>query len=119
MNRHKSAGATRLLSAARNTSRGFVDTLRTEAAFRQELMLATLLCALIFVLDIEPTWRVMLLLTLGLVLIVELLNTAIEATVDRVGLEHHPLSGKAKDAGSAAVGGSLFLHGITWACVPW
>lgn len=115
----KSTGATRLLSAARNTLRGFLDTFQTEAAFRQEVMLAALLCALIFVLDIESTWRALLLLTLGLVLVVELLNTAIEATVDRVGLEHHPLSGKAKDAGSAAVGGSLFLHGMTWACVPW
>ena len=60
-----------------------------------------------------------LLLTFGLVLVVELLNTAIEATVDRFGRQHHPLSGKAKDAGSAAVAAALLLHALVWACVPW
>ena len=57
--------------------------------------------------------------TLGLVFVVELLNTAVEAAIDRIGPERHPLSGKAKDAGSAAVTVSLLLHGAVWACVPW
>lgn len=116
---HKAAGASRLLSAARHSCRGFADTWRTEAAFRQEAMLAVLVCAVVFVLDIDPLWRILLLLTLGLVLVVELLNTAIEAAIDRIGLDRHPLSGKAKDAGSAAVAGGLMLHGTVWACLPW
>ncbi|MCW5580286.1 MAG: diacylglycerol kinase [Luteimonas sp.] len=119
MHPHKAAGASRLLSAARHSCRGFTDTWCTEAAFRQEAMFAVPVCAVVFVLDIDPLWRILLLLTLGLVLVVELLNTAIEAAIDRIGLDRHPLSGKAKDAGSAAVAGGLLLHGAVWVCLPW
>ena len=119
MHSHKAAGASRLFFAARHSCRGFAETWRTEAAFRQEGLFAVLVCALVFVLDIDPLWRILLLLTLGLVLVVELLNTAIEAAIDRIGAERHPLSGKAKDAGSAAVAGGLMLHGTVWLCLPW
>ena len=112
-----STGALRLLRATAHSWRGLVDTWRSEAAFRQELLLAAPLLVLVFVLDIAPLSRAVLLATLGLVLVVELLNTAIEAVVDRVGADWHALSGKAKDAGSAAVTVSLLVHAAVWICV--
>ncbi len=119
MSEYKTVGATRLLAAAGHSLRGVRDTWRTEAAFRQEIVLGSAVGAAVFMLEVPPLWRVLLLLTFGLVLVVELLNTAIEATVDRFGRQHHPLSGKAKDAGSAAVAAALLLHVLVWACVPW
>lgn len=85
-----------------------------EAAFRQELMLAVVMLPIALLVDISTMERLMLILTLFIVLIVELLNSAIEAVVDRVGSEIHPLSGQAKDIASAAVFMSLALCGITW-----
>lgn len=88
-----------------------------EAAFRQELILAVVMLPIAFLVDISTVERLMLILTLFIVLIVELLNSAIEAVVDRVGSEIHPLSGQAKDIASAAVFMSLALCGITWLIV--
>lgn len=88
-----------------------------EAAFRQELMLAIIMLPIALLVDITTIERLFLILTLFIVLIVELLNSAIEAVVDRVGHEIHPLSGQAKDVASAAVFMSLALCGITWAVV--
>jgi len=119
MSQSKPVGALRLLSATRNSWHGIIDTVRSEAAFRQELMLAVLVLTAMFVLDIGSFERALLIATLGLVLVVELLNTGIEAVVDRVGHDWNALSKKAKDAGSAAVTMSLAVHGATWACVLW
>lgn len=119
MSQNKPAGALRLLSATRNSWHGLIDTCRSEAAFRQELVLASLTLAAMFALDLGALERMLLIATLGLVLIVELLNTGIEAVVDRVGHDWHALSKKAKDAGSAAVTLSLLVHGASWVCVLW
>jgi diacylglycerol kinase (ATP) len=70
-------------------------------------------------LPVDRLERLILVLTMGAVLVVELINSAIEAVVDRVGLEHHLLSGRAKDLGSAAVMLSLLLSGLAWGVVLW
>ncbi|WP_299789213.1 diacylglycerol kinase [uncultured Shewanella sp.] len=88
-----------------------------EAAFRQELMLAAIMLPIALVVDISTVERLFLILTLFIVLITELLNSAIEAVVDRIGDEIHPLSGQAKDVASAAVFMSLALCGITWTII--
>jgi len=113
----KPTGARRLMRASRNSWQGLRDTWRSEAAFRQEALCALPLLALIAMLELSGTARALLLVTLGLVFVVELLNTAIEAVVDRVGHDWHPLSGKAKDAASAAVTVSLCIHAGVWVCV--
>lgn len=88
-----------------------------EAAFRQELMLAIVMLPIALWVDVSTVERLLLILTLFMVLIVELLNSAIEAVVDRVGSEIHPLSGQAKDIASAAVFLTLTLCGITWLAI--
>lgn len=113
----KPVGVTRLLLATRNSWHGLVDTFRSEAAFRQEMLLTLIAVAAMFALDISMLGRGLLIATLGVVLIAELLNTSIEAVVDRIGSEWHELSKKAKDAGSAAVTVSLVVHGAAWVCV--
>lgn len=117
MSRSKPLGARRLLHATRNSWFGLSDTFRSEAAFRQELVLMALAGIAMWLLDLDPLACALLIATLGLVLIAELLNTGIEAVVDRVGPEWHPLSRKAKDAGSAAVTVSLAVHAGVWLCV--
>nr|WP_244830398.1 diacylglycerol kinase [Aeromonas sobria] len=85
-----------------------------EAAFRQELMLILLLMPLAFWIG-DSLNQILLLITISwLVVIVEILNSAIEAVVDRIGPEHHELSGRAKDLGSAAVFIALALNGLVW-----
>lgn len=88
-----------------------------EAAFRQELMLAIVMLPIALWVDVSTVERLLLILTLFIVLIVELLNSAVEAVVDRVGSEIHPLSGQAKDIASAAVFLTLALCGITWLAI--
>ena len=83
----------------------------------QELVLMALAGIAMWLLDLDPLACALLIATLGLVLVAELLNTGIEAVVDRVGPEWHPLSRKAKDAGSAAVTVSLAVHAGVWLCV--
>jgi diacylglycerol kinase (ATP) len=112
-------GLRRIVSATFNSIAGLEAAWKNEAAFRQE-------CALTIVLVPAAFWvgqsAIELILLIGsclLVLIVELLNTAVEATVDRVGMEHHQLSGRAKDLGSAAVLVSLLLLGLVWGLIGW
>lgn len=93
---------------------GLKAAFRHEAAFRQELLLAALLLPLACWLNVDSVQRMLMIAVLFLVLIVELLNSAIEAVVDRVGTEHHELSGRAKDLGSAAVLVSLLLTLYIW-----
>ncbi|EDP98753.1 diacylglycerol kinase [Shewanella benthica KT99] len=88
-----------------------------EAAFRQELMLAIVMLPIAVLVDITTIEKLLLIFSLFIVLIVELLNSAIEAVVDRIGDEIHTLSGQAKDIASAAVFMSLALCGITWAVI--
>ena len=93
---------------------GITAALRHEAAFRQELILGLIFIPVALMLDISRTERVLLVLVSFLVLIVELLNSAVEAVVDRIGTEHHELSGRAKDMGSGAVQLSLLLWLYVW-----
>lgn len=86
----------------------------SEAAFRQECMLALIAIPAALLVPIGVVERILLIGITCLVLIVELLNSAIEAVVDRVGLEAHPLSGQAKDIGSAAVLVALLLWVYSW-----
>jgi diacylglycerol kinase (ATP) len=114
MQRPKLAGADRVAKAFGASYRGYRGAFLDEAAFRQELAVALVVIPLGLYLGKSGVERALLVAPMILVLIVELLNSAIEATVDRVGLEHHELSGLAKDLGSAAVLTSFGLLGLTW-----
>jgi diacylglycerol kinase (ATP) len=117
MQRPKPAGLTRVLRAFGASYRGFCGAFRGEAAFRQELAVALVVIPLGLYLGESGIARALLVGPMILVLVVELLNSAIEATVDRIGLEHHELSGLAKDLGSAAVVASFSLLGLNWLLV--
>lgn len=110
-------GLGRVWRAAGHSLAGLRAALRHEAAFRQELALGLPLLVLAWVL--APTrWQALALsASIALVWIVELLNSALEALADAVSTEHHPLLGRAKDIGSAAVFVSLGLCAATWAVV--
>jgi diacylglycerol kinase (ATP) len=113
MERPKSSGAGRVWRAFGASHRGFRGAFRGEAAFRQELAVAVVVIPL----GKTGVEKALLVGPMLLVLIVELINSAIEAVVDRVGLERHELSGLAKDLASAAVLSSFGLLGLTWLLV--
>ncbi len=117
MDRPKPQGLTRLFRALDSSRKGFAGAYREEAAFRQELWLAVVVIPLGLYLGKNGIERALLVAPMLLVLVVELLNSAIEATVDRIGLERHVLSGLAKDLGSAAVLLSLVWLVVTWLLV--
>ncbi|MFT3849432.1 MAG: diacylglycerol kinase [Propionivibrio sp.] len=96
---------------------GFREAYRCEDAFRQEALLAAILIPAAFFLPVGGVGRALMIASVLLVLIVELVNSAIEATVDRVSLDRHHLSKRAKDVGSAAVFLALANVVIVWACV--
>lgn len=105
---------TRLRKACLYSWDGLVSAMREEAAFRQELALFALSLPILYLLDIEVLFKLLLLAAGFLVIVTELLNSAIEAIVDMVAPEFHPLAKKAKDTGSAAVLISLILAGTLW-----
>jgi diacylglycerol kinase (ATP) len=110
-------GLIRLWLATLNSRRGLVQCYRSEAAFRQEVWLATVLVPSGLWLGQTAVERVLLVGSVLALLIVELLNTGIEVVVDRIGVERHPLSGFAKDVGSAAVLCALLLLSATWGLI--
>lgn len=110
-------GLRRLLQASRNSFDGLRHAWRHESAVRQEIVLACVLIPIACVLRVSAAERVLLIGSVLLLLIVELLNTSVEAAIDRIGYERHDLSKLAKDLGSAAVGVSLLLLGITWVLI--
>ncbi len=110
-------GPARLARAFGSTWRGFAAAWREEEAFRQECLLALLVVPLGLWLGESGVERALLVGPMFIVLTVELLNSAVEATVDRIGAERHPLSGIAKELGSAAVFVAFALLGLTWALV--
>jgi len=112
-------GLKRLLAATGFSLIGIRTAWQSEEAFRQEVLLAAVLLPAALWLGTTAVERVLLAATVLLVLIVELLNTAVEYTVDRIGTDHHELSGRAKDIGSAAVLLSLLLWGLTWGTFAW
>lgn len=118
MNPHKSkSGLARIWRALLYSRKGLRDAWRHEHAFRQEVVLALCLTPVIVFAPVSLVERAAMAATLLLVLTVELLNSAIESAVDRVSLDEHELSGRAKDMGSAAVLLALVLAGVVWAAI--
>ena len=112
--RHKPTGITRLLRAFGYSFQGFRHAWREEAAFRQEAGLALLVIPGGLYLGRSGVERALLVSPMLIILVVEILNSAVEAVVDRSGTERHPLAGMAKDMGSAAVMLSFALLGTVW-----
>jgi diacylglycerol kinase (ATP) len=112
--RHKPTGITRLLRAFGYSFQGFRHTWREEAAFRQETALALIVVPAGLYFGRSGIERAMLVSPMLLILVVEILNSAVEAVVDRSGTERHHLAGMAKDMGSAAVMLSFVLLGTVW-----
>ena len=110
-------GITRIIHATRYSMKGLSSAWLHEAAFRQELLLIILLMPLAFLVGDGLTQILLLMVISWLVVIVEILNSGIEAVVDRIGSEHHELSGRAKDLGSAAVFLCLTLTIVVWGSV--
>jgi len=110
-------GFLRFIKAADYSWQGIKATYRFEEAFRQEIWLTTILTPIAIYVAASGVELALLLGSLILVLIVELLNSSLEAIVDRIGTEHHELSGRAKDIGSAAVMLALINVIIIWACI--
>jgi diacylglycerol kinase (ATP) len=107
-------GVTRAWHALKNSISGFRVAIREESAFRQELTLAAILVPCGLLVPVPAEQRVLLIGSVLLVLIVELLNSSVEAAIDRISLERHELSKRAKDFGSAAVTVALVICLLTW-----
>jgi diacylglycerol kinase (ATP) len=110
-------GLSRIAGAFRYSIEGFRAAWQHEHAFRQEVMVAVPATVVALLLKISAFEKLALIVVLALVLLVELINAAIEAVVDRVSLERHPLSKAAKDLGSAAVALAIAIAAATWAVV--
>ncbi|WP_068323531.1 diacylglycerol kinase [Polynucleobacter yangtzensis] len=117
-NPHKgNRGLTRAWHAAKNSWCGLVYAFREESAFRQELTLLVLLTPIAFALPISLLEKSLLVSSLVMVLVIELLNSSVEAAIDRISFEHHDLSKRAKDFGSAAVMLALVVAALLWIAV--
>lgn len=110
-------GFKRLLNAFTFSWDGFKSCMRTEEAFRQEIYLSMIMMPLGIYLGHTAVEKILLVGSILLLLIVELLNTAIERTVDRISLEHHHLSKEAKDMGSMSVLLAIFIVILCWATI--
>jgi len=107
-------GFKRIINAAGYSFAGLSAAFKNEAAFRQLVLLNCILFVFAFFLDVSKVERLLLVASVFITLIIELLNSAIEATVDRISLSIHPLSKRAKDMGSAAQLLGLALVAMTW-----
>jgi diacylglycerol kinase (ATP) len=114
MGKTGATGLTRIINAAGYSWKGIKHAYRFEAAFRQEAWCCILLVPAALYFADTLAEQLLLIASLLFVLVVELLNSAIEAVVDRIGAEHHTLSGAAKDMGSAAVLFSIILAALVW-----
>jgi diacylglycerol kinase (ATP) len=112
-------GLRRWVDATGHSIRGIRACWDHEAAFRQDVLLSAILFAASFFLARSAEQWLLLVLPLFLILIVELLNSAVENAVDRIGTERHHLSGRAKDMGSAAVLFCLILIALSWITIAW
>lgn len=112
-------GIARLIDATSYSIRGIKACWRHEAAFRQEVALVLVLFPASFFIAKSAIQWLLLVSPLFLLLMVEMLNSAIEAVVDRIGAEHHELSGRAKDIASAPIMLCLFLIAIIWGVIAW
>ncbi|KQZ43434.1 diacylglycerol kinase [Duganella sp. Root1480D1] len=111
------SGLKRIFSAFFYSIEGLQTAIRSEHAFRQELFVFVVGAIAALLLPVSAFQKLVLIGSMVIVLIVELINSAIEAVVDRVSLERHPLSKNAKDFGSAAVLLACLLSGATWLVV--
>ncbi len=112
-------GLQRLINALRYSVDGFRAAWAHEDAFRQEVLLAAVMLPIAWLIPVTTVERLLLTGSVLLVLIVELLNTAVEAAIDRHSYEINPLAKQAKDFGSAAVLLALLIAGITWVAIVW
>lgn len=110
-------GITRIINAAGYSWQGFKAAYQYEASFRQELGVMLLLTPVALYFGSSYADKAILIASLILILLVEILNSALEAVVDRFGDEHHPLSGRAKDMGSAAVLLAFIIAALVWFAV--
>lgn len=110
----KNTGLKRILLATGYSLQGLKSAFQHEAAFRQELLLAAIFIPLACYLDVSQIERILLITPFFLLMIIEIINSAIEAVVDRIGTEKHELSGRAKDMASAAVFITLLLTAYIW-----
>jgi diacylglycerol kinase (ATP) len=114
INKLNGTGIKRVVNAARCSFKGFRDAWRYESAFRQELTLAVLVLPISFVIAQSSLHWLALVFAVLFVLFAEVFNSALEAICDAVTLEHHPLIGRAKDMGSAAVFIAMCFFLLTW-----
>jgi diacylglycerol kinase (ATP) len=119
MNKPNRSGISRIYWATQYSFKGIKAAWKNEAAFRQELSLMMLMLPAAFWLGSTVEQRLLLMCSCLLVVVVELMNSAIEATIDRIGSDFHELSGQAKDMGSAAVFFSLWIVIICWGMIAW
>ncbi len=115
----KNTGIKRIILATRYSWLGLIAAWKNEAAFRQELVALIASIIIAIAVDVTLFQKVALVGSVLFVMIVELMNSAVEAVVDRIGLERHELSGRAKDLGSAAVLLAIGLTSMIWAAIFW
>lgn len=114
MTYYNEKGVKRFINAIFFSIKGFKAAWKHEEAFRQEVLALIIAVPLAFWLTDNNIERILLIASVVLVMIIELLNSAVEAVVDRIGVEYHELAGRAKDIGSAAVMLSIMLAIATW-----
>ena len=112
-----SIGFGRVVNAWRYSMDGLAGAWRTEGAFRQEVICAAILIPIACLVPVPLLQRALLVASVLLVLVVELLNSSMEAAIDRISLDRHPLSKKAKDTGSAAVLLAIVIAMLVWGAV--
>ena len=107
-------GVARIVSACANSLAGLSDAWRHESSFRQEVLLAAVMIPVALLVPVSTVERALLVAVVLLVLVVELLNSSVETAIDRISFDHHALSKRAKDIGSAAVLLALVLCAAVW-----
>jgi diacylglycerol kinase (ATP) len=110
-------GVIRIIHAFFNSLAGLRDAWRHESAFRQEVLLAAVLVPIACLVPVTAAERALLIGSMLVVMIVELLNSSVEAAIDRISFDHHSLSRRAKDIGSAAVFMALLLLALVWGLI--
>ncbi|MEI7254181.1 diacylglycerol kinase [Dickeya dadantii] len=116
---NKTTGITRIIKAAGYSLQGLQQAWRHEAAFRQESLLTLAAIIIACWLPVAMVERLLLIGSVVLIVLFELVNSAIEAVVDRIGMDYHELSGRAKDIGSAAVFVACLLAAGVWGAILW
>nr|WP_275665710.1 diacylglycerol kinase [Ignatzschineria indica] len=117
MNKPNRKGLARIVAATQYSLRGLQAAYRNEEAIRQELWAGIVIVPLAFLIADSGVELALLLGSAILIFLMELVNSAIESVVDRISLEHHPLSGQAKDIGSALVMVALLLFATVWLAI--